>query len=67
MERTNIRHLQLADLPHQKKVDLVTLDLSFISILKVIPQVKTLMAEHGELITLIKPQFEAEKHQVGYS
>lgn len=61
MERTNLR--QLKALP--EKVDLVTLDLSFISVLKVINVVKNLLKDAGKLIVLIKPQFEAEKHQVG--
>ena len=46
-------------------MDLVTLDLSFISLLKVIEAVKKLMKPTGQLITLIKPQFEAERHEVG--
>jgi len=46
-------------------VDLVTLDLSFISVLKVIPSVKKLMKPDGLLIVLIKPQFEARRSQVG--
>ena len=46
-------------------VDLVTLDLSFISILKVIETVKNLLKPNGKLVTLIKPQFEAGRHQVG--
>lgn len=61
MERTNLRELK--ELP--EKVDLVTLDLSFISVLKVIDAVKNLMKDSGELVVLIKPQFEAEKDQVG--
>ena len=61
MERINLRHLK--ELPDQ--VDLVTLDLSFISVLKVIDVVKNLMKPDGKLVVLIKPQFEAEKHQVG--
>lgn len=61
MERTNLRHL--TELP--EKVDLVTLDLSFISILKVMGAVTNLLKPQGQLVTLIKPQFEAEKHQVG--
>lgn len=60
-ERTNLRHL--TDIGEQ--VDLVTLDLSFISILKVMDAIDTLLKSDGILITLIKPQFEAEKHQVG--
>ncbi|CAN4093286.1 unnamed protein product [Withania somnifera] len=48
-----------------KKVDLVTLDLSFISILLVMPAVVNLMKEEATLVTLIKPQFEARRSQVG--
>lgn len=61
MERTNLRSLKR--LP--EKVDLVTLDLSFISVLKVIDAVAKQLKDEGDLIVLIKPQFEAEKHQVG--
>ncbi len=60
-ERTNLRYLK--SLP--EKVDLVTLDLSFISLLKVMDAVLGLMKDKGQLITLIKPQFEAERHEVG--
>lgn len=60
LEKTNLRYLE--SLP--EKVDLVTLDLSFISILKVIETVKNLLKPTGKLVTLIKPQFEAGKHQV---
>ncbi len=60
MERTNLRHL--AQLP--ELVDLVTLDLSFISILKVITAVVPLMKPEGRLITLIKPQFEAGRDAI---
>lgn len=63
MERTNLRHL--TELPGGEKVDLVTLDLSFISILKVMDAVCALLKDDGQLVTLIKPQFEAERHQVG--
>jgi len=61
MEKTNLRHLE--KLP--ELVDLVTLDLSFISILKVMPAVSKLIKSDGKIITLIKPQFEAEKKDVG--
>lgn len=60
IERTNLRHVK--HLP--ELVDLVTLDLSFISILKVMPAVSNLIKQTGKIITLIKPQFEAEKGQV---
>ncbi|XP_074284066.1 uncharacterized protein LOC141608616 isoform X2 [Silene latifolia] len=61
MDRTNLRHLP--GLPQQ--VDLVTLDLSFISILKVMPAVVKVMKEQSTLVTLVKPQFEARRFQVG--
>jgi len=61
MERTNVRHLK--KLP--ELVDLVTLDLSFISILKVMPAVCKLLKTDGRIIVLIKPQFEAEREDVG--
>lgn len=61
MERTNLRKLTM--LPEE--VDLVTLDLSFISILKVMPAVVNLMKPDARIITLIKPQFEAGKDNVG--
>lgn len=59
-EKTNLRHLeQLPEL-----VDLVTLDLSFISLLKVIPAVKKVLKPTGSIVTLIKPQFEAEREDI---
>jgi len=61
MDRTNLRLLE--SLP--ELVDLVTLDLSFISVLKVIDNVKRFMKPGAKLIVLIKPQFEAERHEVG--
>ncbi|KAL5717220.1 carnosine N-methyltransferase [Ranunculus cassubicifolius] len=61
MERTNLRYL--SGLP--QKVDLVTLDLSFISILLVMPAVINAMKSESLLITLVKPQFEARRSQVG--
>ncbi|XP_030514068.1 hemolysin A [Rhodamnia argentea] len=61
IERTNLRYLP--GLP--QKVDLVTLDLSFISILLVMPAVVNVMKEEATLVTLVKPQFEARRSQVG--
>ncbi|KAL3716429.1 hypothetical protein ACJRO7_008084 [Eucalyptus globulus] len=61
IERTNLRYLP--GLP--QKVDLVTLDLSFISILLVMPAVVNVMKEEAMLVTLVKPQFEARRSQVG--
>ncbi|KAJ4958629.1 hypothetical protein NE237_025740 [Protea cynaroides] len=61
IERTNLRYL--TELP--QKVDLVTLDLSFISILLVMPAVVNVMKNDAALVTLVKPQFEARRSQVG--
>lgn len=61
LERTNLRYLE--KLP--ECVDLVTLDLSFISVLKVMDIVCRELKEDGRLIILIKPQFESEKGEVG--
>jgi len=61
MERTNLRHLQALPEP----VSLATLDLSFISVLKVMPAVCRVLSLGGDVIVLIKPQFEAQKGQVG--
>lgn len=61
MERTNLRHLE--QLPEQ--VDIVTLDLSFISVLKVLDVVKQHLKTGGALIVLVKPQFEADRHEIG--
>jgi 23S rRNA (cytidine1920-2'-O)/16S rRNA (cytidine1409-2'-O)-methyltransferase len=60
-ERTNLR--TVSDLG--ELVDLVTLDLSFISITKVLDAVCAILKPGGLLITLIKPQFEAGKEQIG--
>lgn len=63
IERTNIRYFTLADLG--EKVDIVTIDVSFISTAKVFPVVADLVKDEGIIISLIKPQFEAGKEKVG--
>jgi 23S rRNA (cytidine1920-2'-O)/16S rRNA (cytidine1409-2'-O)-methyltransferase len=62
-EKTNIRYLAIGDLPGP--ADLATIDVSFISLKLVLPQVKTLLVAGGEVVALIKPQFEAGKGKVG--
>ncbi|MBF0370115.1 MAG: TlyA family RNA methyltransferase [Magnetococcales bacterium] len=62
LDRTNIRHLTLEKI--QQPVDLVTMDLSFISLTRVLPVVAKLLKPHGRGIALIKPQFEVKKEQV---
>jgi 23S rRNA (cytidine1920-2'-O)/16S rRNA (cytidine1409-2'-O)-methyltransferase len=61
-ERTNIRHLQ-RDKIHDV-IDIATVDVSFISLVKVIPKVIEFLKEEGEIIALIKPQFEVGKGEV---
>ncbi len=63
MEKTNIRYLSLEDLG--EKVDLITVDVAFISTRLVFPIIKDLLKDNGVIISLIKPQFEAGKKQVG--
>lgn len=67
LERTNIRHLTPEGLgaPPEEAPDLAVIDVSFISLGKILPAVRALLAPPGELIALIKPQFEAGKASVG--
>lgn len=62
-ERTNVRYVTPQDLGQQ--VDVATIDVSFISLVKVLPTVTALLAPHGEVIALVKPQFEAPREDVG--
>jgi len=61
MERTNARYLQA--LPQM--VDLVAIDVSFISLRLILPRVRQWLEPAGQVIALVKPQFEAERSQVG--
>ncbi len=64
MERTNIRHVTPEQLG--EPLDLSVIDVSFISLKLVLPVIKTLLCpEHGQVLCLIKPQFEAGKDKVG--
>jgi 23S rRNA (cytidine1920-2'-O)/16S rRNA (cytidine1409-2'-O)-methyltransferase len=64
MERINVRYLAPDALP--EPCDLITVDVSFISLTKVVPAlVPHLRRPDGRLLTLIKPQFEAGREQVG--
>jgi 23S rRNA (cytidine1920-2'-O)/16S rRNA (cytidine1409-2'-O)-methyltransferase len=62
-ERVNARFLQPEDLP--EKVQLATVDVSFISLLKIVPALLPLIIPEGFLLPLIKPQFEVGRDQVG--
>lgn len=61
-EKTNIRYLTHEDLG--ERVDFVTLDLSFISVEKVFNAVRDLLNIGGEIIVLVKPQFEAGREHI---
>lgn len=63
MERTNIRYVTPEDL--EEKAEFVSIDVSFISLTKVLPPVRELMEDGAEMVCLIKPQFEAGREKVG--
>lgn len=63
LERTNIRYLQPEALA--EAADLATIDVAFISLDKVLPTAVQLLQPEGEIIALIKPQFEAGREKVG--
>jgi 23S rRNA (cytidine1920-2'-O)/16S rRNA (cytidine1409-2'-O)-methyltransferase len=62
VEHFNARHLQLSDLPGP--VDVVTIDVSFISLRQILPVVPPLLRPRGDVVALIKPQFEAGRSEV---
>lgn len=64
LERTNARRLTPEQLGGTI-CDMVTVDVSFISLKKIFPAIHTILKDGGELITLIKPQFEAKPKQLG--
>jgi len=63
MEKTNIRYLTRDKI--QDDIAFTSIDVSFISLTKVLQPVKDLMAPEGEVVCLIKPQFEAGREKVG--
>lgn len=63
LERTNIRYINSEQIP--EPVDIAVMDLSFISIKLVLPAVCALIKDGGDLVCLIKPQFEAGREEVG--
>jgi len=78
LERTNIRNLEemiqrqdprvrsaVFDELKMKKIDVVVIDVSFISLTKVIPEALKFLKEKGEVLALVKPQFEVGKGEVG--
>lgn len=63
MEKTNIRYVTKEDIPDG--IDFSSIDVSFISLTLVLPVVKMLLNIGGEVVALIKPQFEAGREKVG--
>ena len=63
MERTNVRYLTREQIPED--LDFGSVDVSFISLRLILPALRPLMKPDGELVCLIKPQFEAGKEKVG--
>ncbi len=63
MEKTNIRYVTPEHI--DDKLDFSSIDVSFISLTKVLLPVKNLLKENGEIVCLIKPQFEAGREKVG--
>ena len=63
MEKTNIRYVTPEQI--EEPAAFVSIDVSFISLTKVLPPVRELMTEDGEIVCLIKPQFEAGREKVG--
>ncbi|MCI9070198.1 TlyA family RNA methyltransferase [Clostridium sp.] len=63
MEKTNIRYVTPEDI--KVALDFASIDVSFISLRTIMPAVKALLGEKGEVVALIKPQFEAGRDKVG--
>ncbi len=67
IEKINIKNCSYSDIydEQDETADFITMDLSFISITKVLENIKKLSKKEAEIVSLIKPQFEAGKEQVG--
>ena len=63
MERTNFRYATREQIPDE--IDFASVDVSFISLKHILPNLNTLLAPDGQAVCLIKPQFEAGKEKVG--
>ena len=63
LEQTNARFLSTAEVP--EACDLVAMDVSFISVLKILPALRTVITSTADLLVLVKPQFEVGRAQVG--
>lgn len=66
VERVNARTLKTADLPSgPASFDIITIDVSFISLKLILPVVPALLRESGDIVALVKPQFEARRGEIG--
>ncbi len=67
IEKTNARNSKSNDIYEdgEEKASLAVMDVSFISILKILPALRDLLAENGEIVSLVKPQFEAGREFIG--
>jgi len=63
MEKTNFRYMKPEDIGDV--LDFASVDVSFISLTKILPPARDLLKENGRMVCLIKPQFEAGKEKVG--
>ena len=63
MEKTNIRYMDTSLI--EEPVDLISIDVSFISVKHMLPVAAAVLAEDGMILCLVKPQFEAGREQVG--
>ncbi len=63
MEKTNIRYLDVELI--EEPIDLISIDVSFISLKHMFPVASKVLADDGIILSLVKPQFEAGKEQVG--
>ncbi|MDD4572212.1 MAG: TlyA family RNA methyltransferase [Clostridia bacterium] len=63
LEKTNARYLDANLIP--EALDMVTIDASFISLTKLLPAIEPLLKDKGQVMALIKPQFEAGREKVG--
>ncbi|MEQ8189630.1 MAG: TlyA family RNA methyltransferase [Candidatus Eremiobacterota bacterium] len=63
IERTNARYISSDHIP--ELVNIISVDVSFISLTKILPVTREFLLPDGKIIALVKPQFEAGKHQVG--
>ena len=63
LEKTNFRYVTREQVP--KEIDFASVDVSFISLTKILPVANTLLKDKAHMVCLIKPQFEAGREQVG--